>query len=266
MCAHQVCAKIGDSCTFSGIEGTCQEVENCRNCRLLLAVLYYIQQGNLPSLQGSFSVVVCCPVETDGLLGAETYWAAFEIFLLTYVIAFTVNGACPKDFVNVKCCITKQCTDTAGKDSVCLNAATPINRCYGVFVMGRCPGASDVQGCVFDAPPSSSGTRAQFDVSFYTKSFIPLNFEDVTHPWPNHPSKTILNGHPRSLEWVPNLGGCFVTDQRGFSSLRDASARMHSEAYVKSNAITWDWSQLHRWIIFHHSKRTARSTEEVHSR
>jgi hypothetical protein len=28
--------------------------------------------------------------------------------------------------------------------------------------------------------------------------------------------------------------------------LRDASARMHSEAYVKINAIAWDWSQLHR--------------------
>jgi hypothetical protein len=56
----------------------------------------------------------------------------------------------------------------------------------------------------------------------------------------------MLNGIPQSLEWVPNFGGCFVTDQRGFSSSRDASARMHSEAYVKINAIAWDWSQTHR--------------------
>jgi hypothetical protein len=56
----------------------------------------------------------------------------------------------------------------------------------------------------------------------------------------------MLNGIPQSLEWVPNFGGCFVTDQRGFSSALDASARMHSGAYVKINAIAWDWSQTHR--------------------
>jgi hypothetical protein len=112
------------------------------------------------------------------------------------VIAFTVNGAYPKDSVNVKCCITKQCTDTAGKDGVCLNDVTPINKCYGVFVKGRCPGPNDVQCCVFDAPTSSSGIGAYFDVSFWIKSFIPLNFDDVTYPWPNYPGKTMLNGLP----------------------------------------------------------------------
>lgn len=46
--------------------------------------------------------------------------------------------------------------------------------------------------------------------------------------------------------WVPNFGGCFVTDQRGINSALDASARVHSVAYVKISAIAWDWSQTYR--------------------
>jgi hypothetical protein len=152
--------------------------------------------------------------------------------------AFTVTGACPNDPADVKCCITKQCTNTVGKGGVCLNNPSSVNKCSGSFVKGRCPGPSDVQCCVFDAPPSNPGPGSQIDVSFWIKSFIPLNFEDVTHPWPNHSGKTIINGLP--------LGGCFVTDQRSFSNSRSASARMHSEAYVKINAIAWDWSQSNR--------------------
>ena len=97
-----------------------------------------------------------------------------------------------------------------------------------------------MQCCVFDTPPSDPGPGSQIDIVFWINPFIPLNFEDVTHPWPKHPGKTVI----KAFDGVPLIGGCFVTDQRGFSDALDASARMHSQAGVQIDAIAYHWSQM----------------------
>lgn len=151
----------------------------------------------------------------------------------------------------MKCCLSKSCTSTSGQSGLCKN--NPGSTCSGSFVKNRCPGPSDVQCCVSQAPAPSSTPKpapepvTNLVVQFWLKSFIPLNVPDVTSPWPNHPGKTMLNGIPQALEWVPNFGGCFVTDQRSWSSLTTASARMHSEARILlSSQGTYDWTQTHR--------------------
>ncbi|RMY57248.1 hypothetical protein D0865_03218 [Hortaea werneckii] len=65
----------------------------------------------------------------------------------------------------------------------------------------------------------------------WMNAFIPLHFVDVTKPWPKHPGKTMIEG---LATFLPVFGGCFLGDQRGFSSDNKATARMHSRAWVQS--------------------------------
>ncbi|KAI6912618.1 hypothetical protein D0869_04229 [Hortaea werneckii] len=144
--------------------------------------------------------------------------------------SFTITNLCPDDPADVKCCLTKQCEDAAGNGGVCLNnPKTAATSCDGTFVKNRCPGPKDVQCCVFDAPPKTPASR-NVAVYFWINAFIPLHFEDVTKPWPKHPGKTMIEG---LTTFLPVFGGCFVGDQRGFSSDDKATARMHSRAWVQ---------------------------------
>lgn len=204
--AYLAAAAIGGACTYNGLRGTCQKTSNCRN-------------GMTSSPANKYTK------------------------LTKFVAAFTVNNYCPNDPADVKCCISQSCRRSSGATGMCMN--NPGSSCSGSWATGLCPGPNNVQCCISggSSPPPAS---TQIDVTFWLKSFIPLNFEKVTKPWPNHSGKTMLNGLPESLEWVPNFGGCFVTDQRGFSSNQYASARMHSEAAVTISSSAYRWSQTHR--------------------
>lgn len=47
------------------------------------------------------------------------------------------------------------------------------------------------------------------------------------------------------INGIPIIGGCFLTDQRSFSSARGASSRMHSEAFIWVKPDGYTWSQEH---------------------
>lgn len=146
---------------------------------------------------------------------------------------FTVNNYCPNDPTDVKCCISKTCTSASGDAGNCLN--NPGSKCSGSFVTRRCPGPQNVQCCVAGRSPAPSDDVV---VDFYIKAFIPLNVEGVTKAYPKDRSKTMIQG-------IPIIGDCFLTDQRGFSSARGASARMRSEATIWIKPDGYTWSQEH---------------------
>jgi len=153
-------------------------------------------------------------------------------------LGFTVTGYCPDDPADVKCCLTKQCTDKDGDGGVCLN--NDVSQCDGTFVTGRCPGPKDVQCCVFDPSPSVPHT-SEVDIYFWISAFIPLHMDGVTKAWPQDHSKTMVE----AVKWLPVVGGCFLADERGFSDDDTASARMHSRAWVQVKADGYHWSQQH---------------------
>lgn len=62
-------------------------------------------------------------------------------------------------------------------------------------------------------------------VKVWVNAFIPDTVPDVTHAAPD--SGTVVNGPPPPLG-----GGCYRTDNRGFSSDIHASSRMHSEVEI----------------------------------
>ncbi|KAI7265380.1 hypothetical protein KC345_g8493 [Hortaea werneckii] len=129
-----VLGKVGDTCNYDGIKGTCIHTKDCRN-------------------------------------------------------SFTITNLCPDDLADVKCCLTKQCKDSAGNGGVCLNnPKTAATSCDGTFVKDRCPGPKDVQCCIFDAPPKTPASR-NVAVYFWMNAFIPLHFEDVTNPGRITPAK-----------------------------------------------------------------------------
>lgn len=141
--------------------------------------------------------------------------------------------------MDVKCCVSKSCTSTSGSNGICLNTATG---CSGSFVKNRCPGPSDVQCCLGSA---SSDEDDALEVIFWINAFIPRDIDGVSKPIPNHPGQTMIVGLTEALESILALGGCFATDQRSFSSARQASARMHSEATIQIRSGGYDWSQAH---------------------
>lgn len=167
--------------------------------------------------------------------------------LTSFQTGFTVDGACPNDPADVKCCFIETCVDSSGSPGLCQNTASA---CDGIFVSNQCPGPNDVQCCVFGEEPLDDEPEpsSDFEIVFWINAFIPVNVEGVTQPWPNHPGKTVLTG---LTEFLPSVGGCFLTDQRSFSSDIAASARMHSEVRVRMTETTFDWTQTHRCNTTH---------------
>lgn len=176
-----------------------------------------------------------------GAVGSREYPALDAITDIVSCPAFTVSGYCPGDPPDVKCCISQTCRKSTPGSGLCLN--NPGSSCSGTWVKGLCPGPSDVQCCITDYTPFVSNS---VNVIFWIKAFIPLTFETVTKPWPNHKGMTMISGIDPKLQWVPNFGGCFVTDQRDFSYDRYASQRMHSEAQVIIENSYYKFTQVHR--------------------
>lgn len=130
----------------------------------------------------------------------------------------------------------------SGDPGSCLN--NPSSACAGTFVTNRCPGPNDVQCCVADGPPPPVPipVPAPIDdvvVEFYIKAFIPLSVDGVTIAYPKDNSKSMIAG-------IPIIGDCFLTDQRGFSSAKYASARMTSRAFVWIKPDSYTWSEEHQ--------------------
>lgn len=157
-----------------------------------------------------------------------------------YESGFTVTGYCPNDPSDVKCCLSKSCTDTSGSGGLCLNTGTG---CSGSFVTNRCPGPGDVQCCVGGEADADDD---ELKVVFWINSFIPRDIDGVSKPVPNNnEGETMIVGLTEALEDVLALGGCFATDQRPFSTDQHASSRMHSETTVRIDSGDYDWTQAH---------------------
>ncbi|KAL9108311.1 MAG: hypothetical protein Q9227_006909 [Pyrenula ochraceoflavens] len=208
--------KVGGSCTYNDIQGTCQDTGKC----------------------------------TAGKAGVQSLMEGARLIFHT---GFVVDNYCPDDGPNIKCCLSKSCTNTKGDAGTCLNKGRSL--CTGAFVTGRCPGPSDVQCCVGGGSSSSSGqgggspasptaaSSPENDVviDFWIKAFIPLSVDGVTKTYPKDHSKSMING-------IPIIGGCFLTDQRGFSNAVGSSARMTSETWVwikPGLPSGFQWSQHH---------------------
>lgn len=168
-----------------------------------------------------------------------TWW--FQRTYLTATIGFVVTGYCPDDPANVKCCLSKACTSTAGSKGLCLNTGSG---CDGTFVKNRCPGPSDVQCCIAEDSEGSDDLN-DIEVVFWINAFIPLYIEGVTKLVPNHGDRSMVVALAENLESVLAIAGCFATDQRSYSSSKASSARMHSEAPVHIDTNSYDWSQAH---------------------
>ncbi|ORX41696.1 hypothetical protein BCR36DRAFT_416591 [Piromyces finnis] len=55
-----------------------------------------------------------------------------------------VNGKCPNDPNNIKCCNKKKCVTSGGLVGTCKF----ISDCEGTTVKGYCPGGSDFRCCI----------------------------------------------------------------------------------------------------------------------
>lgn len=166
-----------------------------------------------------------------------------------------MTGYCPNDPSDVKCCLSKSCTDTSGSSGICLN--NPGSSCSGSFITGQCPGPTDVQCCVGGSGGAGGGDEGEpiepepepadedLEVVFWINAFIPGDIEGVTKPIPNSDGETMIVGLTEALEDILALGGCFATDQRTFSTDQSASARMHSEATIRLSTGNPEISQAH---------------------
>ena len=106
-------AAIGDKCRSAQGTGTCKNVNSC----------------------------------TSG-----THTTKSPIITLLIYIGFTVNGACPNDGQDIKCCIGKSCTIVQKAPLQSLGGHCfdkDRNSCSGgKFYKGFCPGDASVQCCV----------------------------------------------------------------------------------------------------------------------